>query len=165
MVFLTGCGIAKKTYHTNNDKTNITKITKEKEVTPYQDAFTDLKNVKKDLKDLVDIIHGDAHIEKRTGHAYGDYTKDISSYVIGWILGIESDQDLVEGTGYAHPKKNLITDRSLTYPQTGKKVPVQKEETGHLRYGKVDVENEVGDVLTDFYYKLKLRTRKNLIRP
>lgn len=47
----------------------------------------------------------------------------------------------------------LITDRSLTYPQTGKKVPVQKEETGHLRYGKVDVENEIGDVLTDFYYK------------
>lgn len=480
MVFLTSCGIAKKTYHTNNDKTNIAKITKEKEVTPYQDgdtgylfrvkgkyfqkyngnkfekyyiegvnigsskpntfpgelgvtkqeylqwfkkigemhantirvytvmmpafydalytynttheqklyllqgcwydearldktqdAFTDLKNVKKDLKDLVDIIHGDAHIEKRAGHAYGDYTKDISSYVIGWILGIESDQDLVahndcpvliaefgipasrgvthvnpltgfnqgavtaeqqgemlismfedikkadcagglifvwedewfkrtwntvdytnsdyraywndvqtseqhfglmeyisaecnpipvldgklddwnkhdillqkgdvrvyakcdstylylavenpsadftkvgnnlyfdinpqEGCGnygehklpvkadfilHMEGKNNtrmladtasdpyirateewmdldlkqdqndsfhriyLITDRSLTYPQTGKKAPVQKEETGHLRYGKVDVENEVGDVLTDFYYK------------
>lgn len=480
MVFLTSCGIAKKTYHTNNDKTNITKITKEKEVTPYQDgdtgylfrvkgkyfqkyngnkfekyyiegvnigsskpntfpgelgvtkqeylqwfkkigemhantirvytvmmpafydalytynttheqklyllqgcwydearldktqdAFTDLKNVKKDLKDLVDIIHGDAHIEKRAGHAYGEYTKDISSYVIGWILGIESDQDLAahndcpvliaefgipasrgvthvnpltgfnqgavtaeqqgemlismfedikkadcagglifvwedewfkrtwntvdytnsdyraywndvqtseqhfglmeyisaecnpipvldgklddwnehdillqkgdvrvyakcdstylylavenssadftkagnnlyfdinpqEGCGnygehklpvkadfilHMEGKNNtrmlvdtasdpyirateewkdldlkqdqndsfhriyLITDRSLTYPQTGKKVPVQKEETGHLRYGKVDVENEVGDVLTDFYYK------------
>ncbi|MCI5732242.1 MAG: hypothetical protein MR304_11970, partial [Eubacterium sp.] len=40
MVFLTGCGIAKKTYHTNNDETNITKITKEKEVTPYQDGDT-----------------------------------------------------------------------------------------------------------------------------
>lgn len=114
MVFLTGCGIAKKTYHTNNDKTNITKITKEKEVTPYQDAFTDLKNVKKDLKDLVDIIHGDAHIEKRAGHAYGDYTKDISSYVIGWILGIESDQDLVEGTGYAHPKKKSYSGKYLS---------------------------------------------------
>ena len=87
-----------------------------------QDAFTDLKNVKKDLKDLVDIIHGDAHIEKRAGHAYGDYTKDISSYVIGWILGIESDQDLVEGTRYAHPK---MTSYSGTYLSCNKVEPYE----------------------------------------
>ena len=68
------------------------------------DAFTDIDNVKMDLKDLVDIIHGNGHVAKRTGHAYGDYTKGISDYVMGWILGIESDQVLVEGTRDAHLK-------------------------------------------------------------
>lgn len=63
-----------------------------------QDAFSDIKDVKKDLRDLVNIIHGNAKVEKRVGHAYGNYTRDISKYVIGWILGIESDQSLVEGT-------------------------------------------------------------------
>ncbi len=46
----------------------------------------------------MNIIHGNAKVEKRVGHAYGTYTRDISKYVIGWILGIESDQSLVEGT-------------------------------------------------------------------
>ena len=63
-----------------------------------EDAFSDIKDVKKDLRDLVNIIHGNAKVEKRVGHAYGNYTRDISKYVIGWILGIESDQSLVEGT-------------------------------------------------------------------
>ena len=31
MVFLTGCGIAKKSSYKDNDKTNVTKITKEKD--------------------------------------------------------------------------------------------------------------------------------------
>lgn len=31
MVFLTGCGIAKKSSYKDNDQTNVTKITKEKE--------------------------------------------------------------------------------------------------------------------------------------
>lgn len=63
-----------------------------------EDAFSDIKDVKKDLRDLVNIIHGNAKVERRVGHAYGTYTRDISKYVIGWILGIESDQSLVEGT-------------------------------------------------------------------
>lgn len=63
-----------------------------------EDAFSDIKDVKKDLRDLVNIIHGNAKVERRVGHAYGNYTRDISKYVIGWILGIESDQSLVEGT-------------------------------------------------------------------
>ena len=63
------------------------------------------------------------------------------------------DLDLKQDKKDSFHRIYLIIDRSLTYPQTGKKVPVQKEETGHLRYGKVDEENEIGDVLTDFYYK------------
>ena len=82
-----------------------------------QDAFSDIQDVEKDLKDLVDIIHGKAQVEQRTGHAYGEYTKDVSSYVIGWILGIESDQNLVEGTRYANPDVTSYTGKYLSCNQ------------------------------------------------
>ena len=61
--------------------------------------------------------------------------------------------DLIQDEKDTFHRIYLITDRSLTYPQTGQTVEVQKTETGLLHYGKVDVTNDVGDVLTDFYYK------------
>lgn len=73
-------------------------------ITETADAYSDIEDVEKDLKDLADIIHGNAYVEKRTGHAYGYYSKDISEYVIGWILGIESDEVLVNGTKDAYPE-------------------------------------------------------------
>ncbi len=82
-----------------------------------QDAFSDIQDVEKDLKDLVDIIHGNAQVEQRTGHAYGEYTRDVSAYVIGWILGIESDQNLVEGTRYANPDTTSYTGKYLSCEQ------------------------------------------------
>lgn len=42
-----------------------------------------------EIKKIVDILHGNAEIEQQPGHAYGKYTKDVSPYVIGWMLGIE----------------------------------------------------------------------------
>ncbi len=42
-------------------------------------------------------MSGCRHHEK-PGPASGTYTKDVSPYVIGWILGIEWDPYLVKGT-------------------------------------------------------------------
>lgn len=63
------------------------------------------------------------------------------------------DIDLIQDASDTFHRIYLITDRTLTYPQTGQTVEVQKEETGLLHYGKVDVEQEIGDVLTDYYYE------------
>lgn len=70
----------------------------------HYDAYLTIDEVKRDLKDLVDIFHGKANIEPRTGHANGVYTRDISNYVAGWILGIEPDADLVTVTNENHPE-------------------------------------------------------------
>ncbi|WP_226579757.1 hypothetical protein [Halobacillus litoralis] len=43
----------------------------------------------KEMKKIVDVIHGNADVSKEPGHASGLYTTDISPYVIGWIIGIE----------------------------------------------------------------------------
>lgn len=51
-----------------------------------------------DIKSLVDIIHGNAKLPLKSGVASGTYTKDVSQYVIGWIMGIEWDPQFVTGT-------------------------------------------------------------------
>lgn len=54
---------------------------------------------------IVDVIHGNAKVEQKPGHAYGAYTADISPYVIGWMLGIEWYPYTVEGTNKKHAGK------------------------------------------------------------
>lgn len=54
---------------------------------------------------IVDVIHGNAEVEKKPGHAHGSYTADISPYVIGWMLGIEWYPYTVEGTNKKHVGK------------------------------------------------------------
>ena len=50
-----------------------------------------------DIRDVIDMIHGNVLVPKQTGKAYGTYTADVSEYVIGWILGIEfSAKDVAE---------------------------------------------------------------------
>lgn len=41
-----------------------------------------------EIQHIVDIIHGNAVIEPKVGHASGTYTADVSPYMIGWMLGI-----------------------------------------------------------------------------
>lgn len=47
------------------------------------------KNFQSEIKQIVDVIHGNAEVEPKPGHAAGAYKSDISPYVIGWIIGIE----------------------------------------------------------------------------
>lgn len=71
----------------------------------YGDAYMTLDDVKGDIKDLIDIFHGNANIQPRTGHASGSYTRDISNYVAGWIMGIEPDANMVTTTNENNPDK------------------------------------------------------------
>ncbi len=69
------------------------------------DAYAVLEDAVAEAKEQVDIIHGKGSIEKRAGKAYGVYRQDISEYVLGWILGIESDAYFVNTTNMRHPDK------------------------------------------------------------
>lgn len=55
------------------------------------DAFTPeiTEKFQKEIAKVVDVIHGNAKVEKQPGHSYGTYQTDISPYVIGWMIGIE----------------------------------------------------------------------------
>lgn len=64
----------------------------------YKDSYKMMGEIQSDIKNLIDILHGDCTLPERAGFASGTYTKDVSPYVIGWILGTEWSPEVVEGT-------------------------------------------------------------------
>lgn len=82
----------------------------EEDIATISDAYGESEKIKKafikDAKDLVDIIHGKAQLPEKPGFANGTYKKDISPYVIGWILGIEWDPYFVMNTNEQNPELN-----------------------------------------------------------
>jgi hypothetical protein len=42
-----------------------------------------------EIQDAVHVVHGDADLPDRPGHAGGRFRSDVSEYVLGWIIGTE----------------------------------------------------------------------------
>lgn len=59
----------------------------------YDDAF--LEVFKEDCRMLVDVLHGRRTIRENDRYAYGRYRHDVSPWVLGYILGVEWEQDIV----------------------------------------------------------------------
>lgn len=91
----------------------------ESDVLKYGDVFAPgsvtIQDMRQDIVDCVNMLHGNAVIGAKPGKASGVYQYDVSSYVIGWILGIECEAYLVDGTNQAHPE---ITDYKGEYVYT-----------------------------------------------
>ena len=87
------------------------------DITELQDAYGDkeriLKNFIKDAQDLVDVFHGNAILTEKAGFASGEYTNDISEYVIGWVLGVEWDPIFVDTTNKNNPSRNTYNGKYL----------------------------------------------------
>lgn len=68
------------------------------------DAFLPehIEAFEQEMKDVVDVIHGNITIPEKVGHASGEYTYDISPYMIGWVLGIEWYPLMVDETNNIH---------------------------------------------------------------
>lgn len=68
------------------------------------DAYTPdvMKEYTEEMRRTVDVIHGNADVPDNPGHASGTYRADVSKYVLGWVLGIEWDPDMVVSTNAKH---------------------------------------------------------------
>lgn len=64
------------------------------------DAYSEEVNgeLQRELRDMVNVVHGKAELPARPGHASGKYGADVSKYVLGWVLGIEWDPIMVVST-------------------------------------------------------------------
>lgn len=89
---------------------------------PYAEEERLLNEFISDGKDLVDIFHGNKTLESRPGFANGVYTKDVSPYIIGWILGVEWDPEFVSNTNKLH---EAINHYEGSYLQTKKASPFE----------------------------------------
>lgn len=80
----------------------------ESDVLLHSDVFAPqsiaIRDMRQDIIDCVNMLHGNAVIVKKAGKASGVYRYDVSKYVAGWILGIETEAHLVDGTNKAHPE-------------------------------------------------------------
>ncbi len=66
----------------------------------YQPGIT--QAFQKEIADAVRVIHGDADLPVRRGHAGGEYDADVSRYLLGWIVGTEWYPYAVKVTDVAH---------------------------------------------------------------
>ncbi|MGG1684597.1 hypothetical protein [Pseudalkalibacillus sp. NRS-1564] len=89
-----------------------------------QDAYANenVQLLKKAIEDTVDLIHGNATIKEKVGHANGRYTADVSPYVLGWVLGIEWDPKVVVST---NEKNNDIEQYNGNYLNTKEASPFE----------------------------------------
>jgi hypothetical protein len=55
-----------------------------------------------EIKRTIDLVHGNAELPERKGHASGVYNYDISPYVLGWIFGVEWDPEVVLSSNEKH---------------------------------------------------------------
>ncbi|MDF2612383.1 MAG: hypothetical protein K0S71_169 [Clostridia bacterium] len=62
-----------------------------------------IKTYFQEIKYVVDAIHGNANIKEREGRAYGTYKKDVSKYVLGYLVGRELEPDEVISTNNNNP--------------------------------------------------------------
>ena len=68
------------------------------------DLFQHTSGFDAGAEEVVRCAHGDCQIEHRYGRAYGDYTADISPWVLGWVLGREVAPGEVLLTDEANPE-------------------------------------------------------------
>ncbi len=79
----------------------------EEDVINLGDVYADDEKIVKDWENMcrtvVDVVHGDADIERVPGSAGGVYNSDVSEYLCGWIHGIEWAAEYVTLTNENNP--------------------------------------------------------------
>ena len=87
----------------------------ENTISAEKDAFAPLiiDQFKKDTMRAIDVIHGNITVSPQRGEASGVYKKDVSKWVIGYILGIEWDGEFVRDTNKLHPEKKGFNGKYL----------------------------------------------------
>ncbi|MCZ8513827.1 hypothetical protein O9H85_15565 [Paenibacillus filicis] len=55
-----------------------------------------------EIRDAVQVVHGQLKRKASPGHASGKYDADVSPYVLGWVIGTEWDPYMVKATNDAH---------------------------------------------------------------
>lgn len=74
----------------------------------HRDAFDDKfrETLMEDCRAVVDILHGQKKLSLGYGLGSGSYRRDVSQWVIGYIVGIEWEDVTVAYTDHKYPERN-----------------------------------------------------------
>lgn len=84
---------------------------------------------KRQVRDAIDVMHGNKEIAPEPGLAHGSFRHDVSAYVAGWILGVEWDPLFVQKTDENNPERREFTGDYL-YTQGASPFEVFLAEVG-----------------------------------
>ncbi len=77
----------------------------------YNDSFSD--EFGEEIRSAVDVVHGAVSLPQRRGHAYGQYSADVSRWVAGYIIGREFEPFAVLKTDELHPEATTFKGECL----------------------------------------------------
>lgn len=69
---------------------------------------------RREMRHVVDLLHGNAAIQPRAGHASGLYDTDVSRWVLGYIIGREWEPYSVEAFAKRHPRRTAYSGRFVS---------------------------------------------------
>ena len=141
-------------------------------INSHRDAYDDefLKTLKDDCRTLVDVLHGKISLSLSYGNkGSGSYRKDVSQWVIGYIIGVEwetsivtyTNQNSYDKTGYKG--KYLQTTEDATPFETmlceaGDKM-IEYESKRYKQQRLMSFEN--GGITDPFIYPITVTTYRN----
>lgn len=81
----------------------------------HRDAYDDdfRETFMDDCRTIVDVLHGNRTVSLGYGLGSGSYRKDISQWVIGYILGVEWEDTTVEYTNEKYPERSAYEGKYL----------------------------------------------------
>ncbi len=74
------------------------------------------RNFKKEIINVIDVLHGNAVMKPQPGKAHGVYVTDVSRYVTGLLLGREWEPDAVYQTVKQNSGKNHFNGKFISLP-------------------------------------------------
>ena len=80
----------------------------------FEKGYTE--RFKGEIKDVIDLIHGNAIIKERPGHASGTYARDVSDHVIAILLGREWEPATVVSTNKKNKDRQSFTGDFISMP-------------------------------------------------
>jgi tetratricopeptide (TPR) repeat protein len=66
-----------------------------------------------EIRDVVDVIHGQSDLPIQPGRAGGIFSADVSPYVLGWLVGREIEPHVVLATNVQNPRTRSFTGQHL----------------------------------------------------
>jgi hypothetical protein len=106
----------------------------------WDDDYT--YNFKKEIKDVIDVIHGNAVLEKKAGKASGIYVSDVSGYTIAYLLGREWEPEGVKITNQSNTI-NSFSGEFISVPEgTPMEIWLGKMMNFALKYETLQYENQ-----------------------
>ncbi len=88
----------------------------EEEFISTQNAYDPavVNGFREELADAVSVVHGDADLPERPGHASGKYETDISQWLLAWSIGVEWDPFAVQSTDQKNAGKEPFSGKWFT---------------------------------------------------